>query len=98
MVDLGEVGSAGTLGPSYEHRLMSTDTASVFFALLSLLCVAAVVAVVVLAVARRASPDSAAALLFDDIGRSALWLAALVAIVTTSGSLYFSQVAGFVPC
>ena len=77
---------------------MSTDTASVFFALLSLLCVAGVIGVVVLSLLRRSAPDSAAAGLFDDIGRSALWLAALVAVVTMGGSLYYSQVAGFVPC
>src|SRR4051794_1776103 len=84
----------GTLGPV----AMSTDTVSVFFALLSLLCVAAAIAVVVLALVRRAAPDSSAAYLFDDLGRLALPLAALVAIVTTGGSLYFSQVAGFIPC
>lgn len=28
----------------------------------------------------------------------ALWLGALVALVATAGSLYFSEVAGFVPC
>ena len=31
-------------------------------------------------------------------GRTALWLAALVAIVATAGSLYFSEVPGYVPC
>ena len=29
---------------------------------------------------------------------TALWLAALVAVVSTVGSLYFSEVAGYVPC
>src|SRR3954451_14810388 len=86
--------ATGTLGPV----AMSTATVSVFFALLSLLCIAAVVAVAVLAVIRRFSPDSGAAYLFDDLGRLALGLAALVAVVTTGGSLYFSQIAGFVPC
>jgi disulfide bond formation protein DsbB len=32
------------------------------------------------------------------IGPGALWLAAIVATVATAGSLYFSEVAGFVPC
>ena len=31
-------------------------------------------------------------------GPTALWLAALVAIVATIGSLYFSEIAGYVPC
>ena len=86
--------ATGTLGAV----AMSTATASVFFALLSLLCVAAVIGVVVLAVIRRAAPDSSAAYLLDDLGRIALPMAALVAVVTTGGSLYFSQVAGFIPC
>lgn len=32
------------------------------------------------------------------VGPAALWLAALVALVATTGSLYLSEVAGFVPC
>ena len=32
------------------------------------------------------------------IGPAALWLAAIVALTATSGSLYFSEVAGFEPC
>lgn len=32
------------------------------------------------------------------IGPAALWLAALVALVSTGGSLYLSEVAGFEPC
>jgi disulfide bond formation protein DsbB len=31
-------------------------------------------------------------------GSTALWLAALVAVVSTAGSLYFSEVAGYLPC
>jgi disulfide bond formation protein DsbB len=77
---------------------MSTAAASVFFALLGLLCAAGVVGVLVLTVLRRSAPDSTAAYLIDDLGRVAIWLAGLVALVTTLGSLYFSQVAGFVPC
>lgn len=77
---------------------MNTETASLFFALLSLLCVAAVIGIVGLALVGRSAPRSAAADLFGDLGRVALWLAGLVALVTTMGSLYFSQVAGFIPC
>ncbi len=76
----------------------STETASIFFALLSLLCVVATLGVVVLVLVRRARPDSATADFVDDLGRMALWLAWLVATVTTLGSLYFSEIADFVPC
>ncbi len=76
----------------------STETASIFFALLSLLCVATTVGVAVLALVRRARPDSAVAYFVDDLGRMALWLAWLVATVTTLGSLYMSEIADFVPC
>jgi disulfide bond formation protein DsbB len=76
----------------------STETASIFFALLSLLCVAATLGVAVLALVRRSRPDSAVAYFVDDLGRMALWLAWLVATVTTLGSLYMSEIADFVPC
>ena len=76
----------------------TTETASIFFALLSLLCVIATVGVVALALVRRARPDSATAAFVDDLGRMALWLAWLVATVTTLGSLYYSQIADFIPC
>jgi len=71
---------------------------SVFFALLSLLCLFATVGVVVLVLVARSSPDSPAAYLLDDLGRVALWLAWVVALVTMAGSLYYSQIADFVPC
>jgi disulfide bond formation protein DsbB len=77
---------------------MSTATASLFFALLAVLCLFGTVLVVVLALARRARPGSSAARWFADLGAVALWLAWLVALVTTLGSLYFSEVAGFTPC
>ena len=77
---------------------MSTATVSLFVALLALLCLSGTVAVVVLALVRRSRPDSAAAVLFDDLGPLALWFAWVVALVTTLGSLYFSEVADFIPC
>ncbi|MGZ4707906.1 MAG: disulfide bond formation protein B [Acidimicrobiales bacterium] len=76
----------------------STETASIFFALLSLLCVAGTLGVVVLVLVRRSRPDSSTAYFVDDLGRMALWLAWLVATVTTLGSLYYSEIADFVPC
>ena len=77
---------------------MSTAAFSVFFALLALLCLAGTVVVAVLAVACRSRPDSLAAGLFADLRPLALWLAWVVALVTTLGSLYFSDIAGFTPC
>jgi len=76
----------------------TTETLSVFFALLSLLCVAATLGVVVLVLVRRSRPDSAVAYFVDDLGRMSLWLAWLVATVATLGSLYMSEIADFVPC
>lgn len=77
---------------------MSTADFSVFFALLSLACCAATATVWVLAVVARSRREGYAASLFSDVCRSGLWLAWLVALVTTLGSLYFSEVAHFTPC
>lgn len=77
---------------------MSTSSFSLFFALLAVAAWAATLIVWAAAVAHRRAPDSALGTLFDDIGRLSLWIAALVAIVTTCGSLYYSEVAHFVPC
>jgi disulfide bond formation protein DsbB len=81
---------------------MSTTTVSLFVAILAMLCLAGTVAVVALALVRWARPASAAAETVDgllaDLTPIALWLAWVVALVTTLGSLYFSEVAGFIPC
>jgi disulfide bond formation protein DsbB len=50
----------------------------------------------VLGALRRRAPSAAA--LYDDVAGAALWIAALVALVTMAGSLYYSEVAHFVPC
>jgi len=76
----------------------STETASIFFALLSLLCAAGTLAVIVLVLVRRARPESAVAAFVDDLGRMSLWLAWLIATVATLGSLYLSEIMDFVPC
>src|SRR5262245_21109453 len=83
----------GAAADTLRAAAMSTETMSLFFALLSLLCWVAVVGVVVLVLLRRSRPDSGAAVLVDDIGRMALWLAWLVASVSTLGSLYYSEIA-----
>jgi hypothetical protein len=77
---------------------MTTATLSHLFASLSLLTWAATLVVIVLAVIRHVRPASAAAGFFEDLGPLALWLGWIVAAVTMSGSLYYSQVANFVPC
>jgi disulfide bond formation protein DsbB len=77
---------------------VSTHSFSVLFALLALSCWVGVATVVGLAVARASRPDSTAALVYDAVAESALWLAWIVALVTTFGSLYYSEVAHFVPC
>jgi len=77
---------------------MSTATVSLFAALLALLCLAGSVTVAVLALMHRSRPDSIAAGVFEDLRPLALWLAWVVAVATTLGSLYFSDVAGFIPC
>jgi len=68
------------------------------FAVLSLFVWAATVLTIVLAVLHRRNPDSSAGYLFEDIRGIAVWLAFAVALFTTLGSLYLSQIAHFTPC
>src|SRR6478735_1756039 len=80
--------------------LLPFKTMSVFFAVLALLCWAVAIALVVGAFVRRSRRGRPGRLepLRDDIGRIALPLAWIVAVVTTLGSLYYSKVQEFVPC
>jgi disulfide bond formation protein DsbB len=80
--------------------LLPVKTMSVLFALLALLCWAIAVGLVVGALVRRARHGRPGRLepLRDDIGRIALPLAWLIALVTTLGSLYYSKVIEYVPC
>lgn len=75
---------------------MSTETAEVFFALMAL--VAAVGAVAIVAGGLLASRSALAATVVDTFTGPALPLAAVVAVTCMAGSLYFSEVAHFVPC
>jgi disulfide bond formation protein DsbB len=79
---------------------MSTDTVSLFLALLAVIAEVAVVVAVVLVVGRRFSPALARAgdSLLADVGPHTLTLGFCVAAVAMLGSLYFSEVAHFVPC
>jgi disulfide bond formation protein DsbB len=75
---------------------VDVEAAELFFSLLALLAGAAAVA---LAVARLAARSSdAVARLVASVDDAALWLAFLVAVTATAGSLYFSEVANFIPC
>ena len=77
---------------------MSTPTVSRFFAVLALACWIGVAAVVGLVIARRMRPGGRADDAYRDVQRNALWLAWIVALVATLGSLYYSEIAHFVPC
>lgn len=77
---------------------MSTARFSVFFALLALACWCATITVVAMVLADRFRRDRTTVSLLDEVSRLALWLAWLVALVTTLGSLYFSEIAHFTPC
>jgi disulfide bond formation protein DsbB len=77
---------------------VDTPTLSTFFALLALACWCASAVVVLLWVASRRRPSGLLALRFDELRHGALWLGWAVALVTTLGSLYYSEVAHFVPC
>lgn len=78
---------------------MSTDTITTLFALLAIACaVATVASIAVLVAGRRAAPGSTLHNVNSALGDLSLWLAWLVAIVTTLGSLYYSLVAHYLPC
>jgi len=78
---------------------MDVEAVSLFVAILALACVVAVVALavgwVVWALGGR---PAALGSLREDLGRVAVPLAWVVATVATLGSLYYSEVADFVPC
>jgi disulfide bond formation protein DsbB len=77
---------------------MSVDAFSLFFALLALACLATVLVVVVGSLVWRLSGSPTLAELRADLGRAAVPLAWGVATVATLGSLYYSEIADFVPC
>jgi disulfide bond formation protein DsbB len=77
---------------------MDVDTMATLFALLTVIAIAAVIAIALLAVAGRDGFSSTKDAVWETLGPSALWLAFLVALTATLGSLYLSEVAHFVPC
>jgi disulfide bond formation protein DsbB len=72
--------------------------AAFFFALLALTALTGAIGIIVLQVSASRNPDGQAATLLDDLAPVALTLAAIVAATSMVGSLYFSEVAHFVPC
>jgi disulfide bond formation protein DsbB len=93
--------SAGRV-PYWSHARcarVSVVVVSTFLAVLVLVAFGAVLLTALLLAADRSRVlPGAADALRAIIGPGALWLAAIVATVATAGSLYFSEVAGFVPC
>ncbi len=75
---------------------MSTEAAQVFFSLLAV--VAAVGTVVLLGARLLAARSTGARAVVDSFAGPALVIAAVVAATCMAGSLYFSEVADFVPC
>jgi disulfide bond formation protein DsbB len=77
---------------------VTTADFSVFFALLALACWGGTAFVLALAIATRRGGSPGLRGAFDDVCGAGLWLAFLVALVTTLGSLYYSEIAHFTPC
>ncbi|MBN2112847.1 MAG: disulfide bond formation protein B [Acidimicrobiia bacterium] len=76
------------------------DTITTLAGIATLAVAALIAGIVVLWAAARFSPGAAAAQgrLIDYLGGQSLWLAWLVAVAATVGSLYYSDVVGFEPC
>lgn len=76
------------------------DTATNFFLVLTLAADAAVVGVALLGLAALVSRRAGTAwnAVARSVGPQAVLLAWLVALVTTAGSLYYSEHLGFIPC
>ena len=79
---------------------MDTDVVTLFFALLATLAQLVVVLALILWLGSKVSPAAARAKesVLEVVGPQALTLAAVVALVSTLGSLYLSEVANFTPC
>jgi len=79
---------------------MSTSDVTLLLALLSVVAEASVLVAAVVGVGSRRSPAlrRAKVALVEAVGPGALQLALGVALIATVGSLYFSEVADFVPC
>lgn len=79
---------------------MDIDTATLFFALLALMAQLAVIGFVVLSIGARFSPavGRARQLVVDAVAPQAAGFGLLVALTSTLGSLYLSEIANLPPC
>jgi disulfide bond formation protein DsbB len=77
---------------------MNVQSFSFFFAVLAMACWAGTLAVVVGWLVRRFGDPDAFGEIRAQVGRVALPLAWVIALVTTLGSLYYSKVQGYLPC
>jgi disulfide bond formation protein DsbB len=75
---------------------VDVEAAQLFCSLLAVLAGAGAVALAVARVVARSS--SAVAEVVASVDEAALWIAFLVAATAMAGSLYFSEVAGYIPC
>jgi disulfide bond formation protein DsbB len=76
--------------------VVDVEAFQLFFSLLALLALAGAAGIVTVRALGRHS--GRAAQIADAVDDAALWIAFLVAATATTGSLYFSEVADFVPC
>jgi disulfide bond formation protein DsbB len=76
---------------------VSTDSAQLFFSLLMFAAAAGSLVLIGLRIAAALGSEGASRF-GADITHASTWLAFLVAATATLGSLYFSEVAHFVPC
>jgi len=77
---------------------MNVQSFSFFFAVLAMACWAGALAVVIGGLVRRFGNPDAFGEIRAQVGRIALPLAWLIALVTTLGSLYYSKAQGYLPC
>jgi disulfide bond formation protein DsbB len=75
---------------------VDVEAAQVFFSLLAVLAGGGAIVLLGARLAARSSPSVAA--LVAAVDDAALWIAFLVAATCMAGSLYFSEVADYVPC
>lgn len=83
--------------PSLHTCVVDTETVQLFVGLLTIAAGLGAITVVVLRMLAAAGSESAARL-GSGISDSGIWLAWIVAVGATLGSLYFSEVANFNPC
>lgn len=77
---------------------MNVQSFSFFYAILALGCWLGTLVIAIGALVRKFGNPDAFSEFRAQLGRIALTLAWVIALVTTAGSLYYSKVQGYVPC